>query len=83
MTLQPLRADKLSITHTAHIQEEVLSDVSSESGHLGCSMVTEVAGEGTLGSVDQEVALPLELVLKASITGGTVVKELSEALTSF
>lgn len=56
--------------------------MSSEGGHLGCSMVTEEAGEGTLGPVDQQVALPLQLVLKAAVTGGTVVEELSEALTS-
>lgn len=45
-------------------------------------MVTQEAGEGTLGPVDQQVALPLELVLKASVTGETVVEELSEALPS-
>lgn len=82
VTLQPLRADKLPVTHTAHVQEEVLPDMGSEGGNLGCSMVTEEAGEGTLGPVDQQVALSLELVLKASVTGGAVVEELSEALTS-
>lgn len=56
--------------------------MSSEGIYLGRSVVTEQAGEGTLRPVDQEVALPLELVLEASFTGGTVVQELSEALTS-
>lgn len=60
----------------------MLSDMSSEGGQLGCSMVTEQAGKGALRPVDQQVALPLQLVLKASVTGGTVVEELSEALTS-
>lgn len=57
-------------------------DMSSEIGHLGCSMVTEEAGEGTLGTMDQQVALPLKLVFEASVTSGTVVEELPEALTS-
>ncbi len=82
MTLQPLRADKLPVTHATHVQEEVLPDVSSEGGHLGCSMVAEEAGEGTLRAVDQQVALPLEMVLEASVTGGTLVEELPEALAS-
>lgn len=82
MTLQSLRADELPVTHTAQVQEEVLPDMRSEGGHLGCSVVTEVASEGALGPVDQQVALPLELVLKASVTGGTVVEELPEALAS-
>lgn len=82
MTLQSLGADKLPVTHAAQVHEEVLPDVSSESGQLGCCMVTEEASEGTLGPMDQQVALPLELVLKAAVTGGAVVEELSEALTS-
>jgi len=44
-------------------------------------VVTEKAGEGALRPVDQQVALPLQLVLEASVTGGTAVQELSEALT--
>lgn len=60
----------------------MLPDVSGKGIHLGCGVVTQEAGEGTLGPVDQQVALPLKLVLKASVTGGTVVEELSEALTS-
>lgn len=82
MTPQPLRADKLPVTHAAHIQEEVLPDMSDKGDHLGRSMVTEEADEGTLGPVDQQVALPLKLILKAPVTGGTMVEELSEALTS-
>lgn len=82
MTLQSLRADKLPVTHAAHVKEEVFPDVSGEGFHLGCSVVTEQAGEGALRPMDQQVALPLELVLEASVTGGAVVQELSEALTS-
>ncbi len=82
MTFQSLRADKFPITHAAQVQKEVLPNMSSEGSHFGCSVVTEEAGEGAQGPVDQQVALPLKLVLKASVTGGTVVEELSEALTS-
>lgn len=60
----------------------MLPDMSGEGGHLGCSVVTDKADEGTLGPVDQQVALSLQLVLKAPVTGGAVVEELSEALTS-
>lgn len=79
---QTLRADKLPVTLTAHVQEEVLPDVSGEGLYLGCGMVTKETGEGTLGPVNQQVALTFQLILKASVAGGTVVEELSEALAS-
>ena len=82
VTLQSLRADNLPITHRAYVQEEVLPDMSGEGTYLGCSVVTEQASKRTLRPMDQQVALALELVLKSSVTGGTVVQELSEALTS-
>lgn len=56
--------------------------MGGQAGHLCRSMITDEAGEGTQGPVDQQVALPLQLVLEAPVTGGTVVEELSEALTS-
>lgn len=82
VTLESLRADKRSSAATADVQEEVFPDVGGKSGHLGRGMVTEQAGEGALRAVDQQVALPLQLVLKAPVTGGTVVQELSLALPS-
>lgn len=83
MTLQSVGAHKLFFTCTAHVQEEVLPNMSSKGGHFCCSIVTKEAGEGTLGAVDQQVAFPLQLVLKTTFTGGAMVEELSEALASF
>lgn len=82
VTPQSLRADQLFAAQRTHVQKEVLPDVGSEGDHLGCGVVTEQAGKGRLRPVDQQVALPLLLVLEAAVTGGAVVEELPEALTS-
>lgn len=82
VTLQSLRADELPVTLAAHVQEEMFPDVSDEGFHLGGSVVTERAYEWSLWSMDQHVALTLHLVLKVTVTCGTVEEELPEALTS-
>lgn len=81
VTLQFVRADELPFASAAQVEEGVFPDMCSQGGHLRRRVVTQQAGEGALGPVDQHVALALQLVFESPVAGGAVVEELPEALT--
>lgn len=77
---QPDRADELLEAYGADVYEGVLPDVQLQCLVLGGPVATELAGKGPLVTVDQHVAVAVQLILELALTDVAVVEELPLAL---
>lgn len=74
-------ADKLFETLGADVDEGVFPDVQLEGLILGGSVVTQLARERSLVSMNQHVSVSFQLVFELALADVTVVQELSLSLS--